>query len=264
MEVITVTSQQQNASKFISNFSNLINLSNEYEVGLLKIAHPPIMNVTEANNNLFVKNMENDEMVTLHIPSAFYENTHEALYALYETLSNFKADKSDAMQPFSLQLPTANVDTKALIRSGPRNSTTIDNSKTILELINKKSVFVFDYGSINILNFLDFKMKHLICQILNVTNFDLKPKNQIAFIYSSIVSNSLIDYRVSRLLDTVQLTSSKNQHTLFEVQNPVFHNVSAATFIDISFEIRDVNGEFINFYGDLPTILTLGIRKREK
>ena len=120
------------------------------------------------------------------------------------------------------------------------------------------------HQSSNVLRLLDFRLKNIGIRGLSVTNYNLQSKEQIGFIYSSIVSNSLIDYRVSRLLDTVALKSVKNGHHLFEVQNPVFHDVSASSFIDISFEIRDVDGKLIKFHSELPTILTLGIRKKPK
>ena len=102
---------------------------------------------------------------------------------------------------------------------------------------------------------MDFRIKKHSARSLTITNYDLESRDQIGFIYSSIVSNSLIDNRVSRLLDAVAIKSNRNEH-------PIFHNVSAASFIDISFEIQDVNGDFMKFYGDLPTVLTLGIRKK--
>ena len=267
MEVITVTSQGQDAAKFISNFSNSIRLSDNYEVGLLKIAHPPTMNITNINNKMFIHNKEKDAIAILEIPAGFYETTHDVVQAMEKSLSNYNVTRDDysgAHQPIAVETPR-DVITSATIRYGTRNATTADNSRVVLELTDKKSFFLTkeEYQSLNILHFLDFRIGNLATRGLVVNNYDLESIDQIGFVYSSIVSNSLIDYRVSRLLDTVVIKSHKNGHHLFEVQNPVFHEVSAASFIDISFEIRDVNGDIIKFHGDLPTILTLGIRKRQ-
>ena len=267
MEVITVTSQGQDAAKFISNFSNSIRLSDNYEVGLLKIAHPPTMNITNINNRMFIHNKEKDAIAILKIPAGFYETTHDVVQAMEKSLSNYNGTKdnySGAHQPIADQT-SRDVITSATIRYGTRNTTTADNARVVLELTDKKSFFLTkeEYQSLNILHFLDFRIGNLATRGLVVNNYDLESIDQIGFVYSSIVSNSLIDYRVSRLLDTVVIKSHKNGHHLFEVQNPVFHEVSAASFIDISFEIRDVNGDIIKFHGDLPTILTLGIRKRQ-
>ena len=247
MEVITVTSQGQDAAKFISNFSNSIRLSDNYEVGLLKIAHPPTMNITNINNRMFIHNKEKDAIAILEIPAGFYETTHDVVQAMEKSLSNYNVTKdnySGAHQPIADQTPR-DVITSATIRYGTRNTTTADNARVVLELTDKKSFFLTkeEYQSLNILHFLDFRIGNLATRGLVVNNYDLESIDQIGFVYSSIVSNSLIDYRVSRLLDTVVIKSHKNGHHLFEVQNPVFHEVSAASFIDISFEIRDVNGE---------------------
>ena len=54
MEVITVTSKGQDPSRFISNFTNSIRFSEDYEVGLLKIAYPPVINVSDKNNKIYI------------------------------------------------------------------------------------------------------------------------------------------------------------------------------------------------------------------
>ena len=69
---------------------------------------------------------------------------------------------------------------------------------------------------------------------------------------------------VSRLLDTVPIKSSRNGgYYIQEVQNPVFHDISSSSFIDISFDIRDVFGNLVQFDPSLPVILTLGLRKKQ-
>lgn len=261
MEVITVTSQGQDASQFISNFSNSIKLSDNYQVGLLKIAHPPVMNVTERNNKIFLTEKDSGAIDFFEIPVGFYETTHDVARAIHDTLSNNSKEDDILLRTGGVR---SSVITTANIRYGARNATIADNSKLILELLDKRSFFLTkpEYNELNILNLLDFRIGDFSSRSLMINNYDLESEDQIGFIYSSIVSNSLIDYRVSRLLDTVAIKSHKNGHCLFEVQNPVFHDVSAASFIDISFEIRDINGEMLKFHGDLPTILTLGIRKK--
>ena len=260
MEVITVTSQGQDASQFISNFSNSIKLSDNYQVGLLKIAHPPVMNVTERNNKIFLTEKDSGAIDIFEIPVGFYETTHDVARAIHNVLSN---NSKDDILPRTEGTQTS-VITTANIRYGARNATIADSSKLILELLDKRTFFLTksEYNGLNILKLLDFRIGDFSSRSLMINNYDLESEDKIGFIYSSIVSNSLIDYRVSRLLDTVAIKSHKNGHCLFEVQNPVFHDVSAASFIDISFEIRDINGEMLKFHGDLPTILTLGIRKK--
>lgn len=66
MDVITVTSLGQNSSSFVSNFTNSIQLSENYEIGLLKIACPPIYNVSEENNKLYI--VKNERELVFNIP----------------------------------------------------------------------------------------------------------------------------------------------------------------------------------------------------
>ena len=92
-------------------------------------------------------------------------------------------------------------------------------------------------------------------------NYDLRTEDKIGLIYSSIVSNSLIDSNQSRLLDIIPLKSD-DEHIFYEGVTQVFHKMAAASFIDITFEIREISGEFVKFSKDYPTILTLAIRKK--
>ena len=254
MEVITVTSMEQNPSRFVSNFTNSITLSNNHEIGLLKLAHPPTANVTDENNKLYIAKKGESLQAIYEIPTGVYTTTHEIAQAIHNMLKKVTNDHGEDSDD--------DINTKSVLRYSTTG--TADHSKLTLQLEDKKSVFVSsDVTSGNVLKLLDYRITNFTARTLIVQNYDLPQKNQLGFIYSSIVSNSLIDYRVSRLLDTVTIKSSKNdEHCIFDVQNPVFHDISTASFIDISFEIRNVNGSFIEFQNNLSTILTLGIRKK--
>ena len=143
------------------------------------------------------------------------------------------------------------------------NNKILDNSRIILQFSDRKTVFfISEEHTDNILRFIEFKLDSFSSPAMLIHNYDLETEDTIALIYSSIVTNSLINDHVSRLLDTVVIKSHKNGHTLYEIQNHIFHKVSASNFMGISFEIRDHTSEFIKFHGSLPIILTLGIRKR--
>ena len=255
MEVITVTSRGQSPSNFVSSFTNSISLSNDYEVGLLKIAYPPVANVTDENNKFYIAKKDDSFQVIYEIPTGFYGTTHEIIQAIYNVLKDVSDDDDDDDDD--------DINTQADLRY----STTgiADHTKLTLQFDDKKTVFVSSDETVgNVLKLLDYRIDNFTARTLNVQNYDLPAKDQLGFIYSSIVSNSLIDHHVSRLLDTVTIKSSTNGgQCICEVKNPVFHDVSAVNFIDISFEIRDIDGAFIQFTNDLPTILTLGMRKKQ-
>ena len=260
MEVITVTSQAQNAAQFISNFSNLINVTDEYEVGLLKIAHPPVANITNDNREILLGTKDGLVISGRAIPVGYYGTTHEIGQAICDSLQEEERSSEDTFTPLNWFEVPISLTQRYQSR---QTQSSVENNKMIIELKEKDFYFVGGENVTTVLSYLDYKMSGLALRGIVLNNEDVRPHTQIAFLYSSIVSNSLIDSRLSRLLDTVELKTERNEHSLFEVKNPVFHKVSAASFIDITFEIRNVNGELINFHGDLPTILTLGIRKKQ-
>ena len=57
---ITVTSTNQNPVNFVSNFTDAVDLSSEYEVGLKAVFHAPINNVTGKNKVFLVKTHAGD------------------------------------------------------------------------------------------------------------------------------------------------------------------------------------------------------------
>ena len=58
-------------------FPNSIRLLDNYEVGLLKIAHFPTMNITDKNNKIFIFNREKFAKATQEVPTGFYETSHD-------------------------------------------------------------------------------------------------------------------------------------------------------------------------------------------
>ncbi|KAL5266316.1 hypothetical protein ACHWQZ_G003665 [Mnemiopsis leidyi] len=87
MEVITITSKDQDPARFVSNFTNSIHLTEDYEVGLLKIALPPVENVTQANNRLHITAKGSPSQLVLEIPTGFYATGHDLAQAMYQVLS---------------------------------------------------------------------------------------------------------------------------------------------------------------------------------
>jgi len=98
-------------------------------------------------------------------------------------------------------------------------------------------------------------------------------KTDLAFLYSSVVENSLINNRESRLLCTFPATS-KRGYTFFQFAQPIYRSITIRQFMDISFEILDNKEKSFDFnlYGDdhnkenreYPTILNLHIRRAIK
>ena len=255
MDVITVTSGQQNPADFISNFSNSIQLSENYEIALLKMAHPPLTNITDENNKLYLINSKSDETEVLTISTGYYKSTHDIAVEIFHQISKEAANEAG---PFGLGHLVDEFDTHVTIKYKNVGST----DEISITFSDKNIKFSADHSnSDNILFFLNIKLDSYTARTINIKNYDLRSNDKIGFIYSSIVSNSLIDSHQSRILDTVPLITDDG-YSFYEVINPVFHNMSVASFIDIEFQIRSVNGNLIKFAKILPTILTLAIRRK--
>ena len=283
MEVITVTSTDQNAANFTSSFINSVHLADGYQIALLKIACPPIFNVTESNNKAYIGRKDNPKAIKMiEIPNGFYPTTHDVTQALHDALhhhENFNDlmdltdfinenlgddEGQEEQEDETVQEEENDYDVTSNIRY-VSSSGALDNSKIVLQLNDKKNVFVADsqYND-NILQLMQFKVSSFTTRTLLIQNYDLVAEDLICFVYCSIVSNSIIDDHVSRLLDTISVKTSKNGgYYIHEVKNPVFHNVSASSFIDISFQFRDINGAFVKFDQNFPIIITLGINKND-
>jgi len=98
-------------------------------------------------------------------------------------------------------------------------------------------------------------------------------KTDIGFLYASLVENSLIDNRETRLLTAFPI-ESKRGYSYFEFAQPIYRSIAVRQFMDISFEILDQYQQKANFslYGDdqdmenrkYRTILNLHIRRAIK
>ena len=252
MQVITVTSNLDNPADFTSAFTNAVQLSNEDEVGLLSISHAPACNITEYNNKLYVKDSEHHRLTRIVIPEGYYETSFQLLKIFYGAL-NEHPDPHDPNED-------DRVDTRANLKY--RNSS-IMNEIMVLELTNKNSRFDDVDFPDNILKFLNCVIPDTSVRSLSLNDFHLPSPIQMGFIYSTIVSNSLINDRSSPLLATVPIVSPSDEYCTYEIINPVFHDISTFNFIDISFEIRDINANIINLAMGKPTILTIAIRKKD-
>ena len=98
-------------------------------------------------------------------------------------------------------------------------------------------------------------------------------KTDLAFLYCSIVENSLVNNEETRVLTTISITSRRG-YNYFQFAQPIYRSISVRQFMDISFHILDVNKYYMNFnlFGDdvdkvnrkYPTILKLHIRRSIK
>ena len=69
---------------------------------------------------------------------------------------------------------------------------------------------------------------------------------ELGFVYCSVVEDSLIDNKLSRLLTIIPIPKNQS-YVFFEPATPCYHSISVLEFSNISIEIRDSDGELLEF-----------------
>ena len=273
-QYITITSEDQNPCDFISNFVESVNIANGYEVAVKSIFHAPLYNITGDNNKfaLTTRRSGRDALSTFEIPVGFYESTCDIVAAIHKVLSESVAGEGEVVAEHTVRTdpligvaPTIKIvnGTISLILSG---NTKRNPENNIFFLIDNNL-----HRDSQLLRMLGY-CSHDILKVdsIVVSNYTLENTCEAGFLYSSIVTNSMINQKQSRLLACLPI-NSKSGYNFYEVQNPVYQPLSVHSFTDINFALTDIHGEImlmdhIHYSGgykktDLPTILILHIRK---
>ncbi len=245
---ITVTSTHQNPANFVSNFTDAVDFSSEYEVGLKAVFHAPINNVTGKNNIFSIKKLE--EVEHYSIPPGFYMDSCHILRAIKQELDAVVTNE-----------------TSEILKAKPVFKYKAGGEQAVLSL-PKSIMFHVDDQEPHLLHMLGFCVKSSFNDI-NINVFAFINELHSGFLYSSIVGNSIIDHKQSRLLAIVPMHSTQG-YSYHEFQNPVYNPLSVHSFSQASFVFTDEQGvelpmqyvhEGIVQY---PTILVLHMRLRSR
>ena len=253
----TVTSDVQHRSDFVSNFTTPVNLGDNYEIGLKSLCHGPVYNVTEGHNMvIFARDASIDihEIIDkVYLDAGFYSHTGALFKEIYSKLVAHEI----AHVLFGRKLPEYIVenDGKMSIKVPPNISFIVDDE---------------GYPGKNPLSYLLHYPNGRYKKISEFNEF-IPVKNHLTFVYSSIIAQSYINDRKSRLLAIVPLTSSPG-YNYFEFTNVTYHPLAVSTFTDIFFSLKDPYGEQIELgvektssnIIEYPTILNLHVRKTLK
>ena len=233
---IVVTSKDQNPASFISNFTDSINISDGYEIALISIYHGPIYNITENINHFKLENKDG-EQTTYKIPIGYYQTTYMILLAI-----------KNVLEGSNIRVVSAKV-----------------GSRSVLQLLS---------GEKFIANGSNADLMHYLGQIISATKinveYDILGSSIVpTFIYSNIVSETVIDGHYTRMLATVPLKTDDPGYNFHEFENPVYHLLRVNSFTDISFQLRDIYGELIEINDEVnaqkyPTVMLLHIRRRQE
>lgn len=253
---ITVTSSNQHPCEFVSNFADTINLNDGYEVAVTRIFHAPAYNITESCNTFTLT--RHDQLV-YSIPVGFYATSTDVLEAIYKELT--KQAENQGILP--------------LITTPPNFTYKSSGEASYLEILQKNTSpdrgVMFKTGEdsplLMVLGFIIERKTHRI----DINHYTLSNVLETGFLYSNIVTNSMVDQQRSRLLAIVPI-GSKSGYNVHEVINPMYSHLSVHSFTDIRFTLTNVRGEImemdnIQSYKEedhaisYPTIITLHIRK---
>ncbi len=245
---ITVTSTNQNPANFVSNFTDAVDFSSEYEVGLKAVFHAPLNNVTGKNNMFSIRKAQTVEHYS--IPPGFYIDSCHILRAIKQELDN--AVTNDASE---------------ILKANPTFKYKAGGEQAVLSL-PKGVLFYVDDREPQLLHVLGFCVEAAFNEI-NINVFAFINELISGFLYSSIVGNSIIDHKQSRLLAIVPMHSAQG-YSYHEFQNPVYNSLSVHSFTQASFVFTDEQGVELPMQYDHegivqnPTILVLHMRLRSR
>ena len=265
-QYITITSEDQNPCSFISNFVESVNISDGYEVAVKSIFHAPLYNITNDNNQfaLTTRRSGRDALATFEISVGFYESTCDIMGVIHKVLTDAVAGEAQLVtedvvrtDPLIVVAPTLKINNGIISMTLPGN--TKRNPENNLYFLIDNNL----YGNSKLLRMLGYcSHKKLKVDTIVVPNYILENTCEAGFLYSSIVTNSKINQKQSRLLACLPI-NSKSGYNFYEVQNPVYQPLSVHSFTDINFALTNVYGEIMvmDRKAALPTILLLHIRK---
>lgn len=87
----------------------------------------------------------------------------------------------------------------------------------------------------------------------------LPEKDLLGFLYCSVIENSYINTRASRLMASIPL-KSKSGFSQHEFVNPYYYAIAISDFSSIEFELRDGEGDLIDFTENAYLVLNLHVK----
>ena len=231
---IVVTSKNQSPSNFSSNFLDSISLADNFEIGVKGIFHGPAYNITEQCNTFRLHGDDSTEVYT--IAPGFYVSTCDIVKAIHEKC----VESGHPDSQFKMLNPNR------MLMKCPKNIVITAGGKqdTLLETLG-----FCEYSE---------DTADRLSQ-LNIENYTLDNQLEVAFLYSSIVSNMQINQQSARLLACFPVRSVQG-YNYYEVKNPMYRPLAVHAFTDLHFYFTDIDGNEMRF-ADLPTVIILNIRK---
>ena len=258
---ITVTSQDQNPSDFISNSFQNLNLEGEYEIALKTIYYAPLFNITEKENSYMLYDATTQMKYSLKIEAGFYENEADVLGTIYNGLVDF----------LSSSLFVNEIEEGVPLTSQPIQPI-YHHSDTRVFLKFPKEVAKRLYFWVGPGIPLPRYLGYFFPEQTGVTELSCPGDlyaNSITpgFVYCSCVENSIFNEHQSRLLAVVPF-ESKSNYSMYTFENPTYVPLAKQSLLDVLFTICDKDGNPIQTEYmeedtiEFPTILSLHLRQK--
>ena len=217
-------------ARFTTRFAQPIRVEDGYTLGVKSVYYGEVCNVCESNNKVYLMFSNRERYISLTVGR--YNYVGELLKEIQSKINELVGAGSSALKY------------------------TAASNKWQLTVNNGHFVKV---GNIdNALNLL--VISDGVYANIQAPETELLNDKHIGFLYCSIVQDSFINGRPSRLLATFPITSAHG-YNYYEFSNPSYHPVAIKQFSDILFELRDIKGDLLNITSDTSTVLTLHMQK---
>ena len=284
-EFITLISPVDSPSEFSTQFDSTIPLNSDFEVGLKSIFHGGKCNVCEENNYFFISSYDatastrnlnpHKNSTRLTIPIGFYRNTSNILDAIKISVDNFiQTGGRDNTWFKTGHIPIRTTITPVVKSRTERKNQPIspNEDETFSLKLDIKEPDLKFYQPKRIDNLLSFLGKSAFGTFseIHVRNFDLQSKDEIGFVYCSLVKSSRLNNKNTNLLAIIPLSSNNGAgYAHHRVVNPTYYPVAVTSFERIKIELRNTEQQLIHIQNVrerdqtlYPTIITLHVRQK--
>ena len=209
-----------------------VRVDDGYEIALSGFSCGGVCNVDSVTDRLFLKNKKEEVTYTVRIPHGHYPTVGTLMEVIGYGINKTIKKNDWRFNEATVKFKAANATWYLKLPEG-------------LAIVARRSV------EENVLSLLHVPDGDYV--ELTAPEAPFEDSIEQAFIYSSVVEESYIDGRLSRLLATVPVSKSR-AFTYFEPTVLKFHKIAIQEFSSILIEIRGTHGQLLEFakYDSLP------------
>ena len=235
LEGVFVVISDNDQARFTTRFAHPMRVEDGFTLGVKSVYYGEICNVCEYNNKVYLQLSGIEAHISLTVGR--YNYVGELLKEIHSKVNAYIGSVGES-------------DASSIKFSAASNKWQL-NLPTNIEFVKSDKVD----SALNLLVISDG-----LYSSIHAPESKLLNDKHIGFLYCSIVQDSFINGRPSRLLATFPIISSHG-YNFYEFTNPTYHPVAIKQFSDILFELRDIKGDLLHIRSDTSTVLTMHMRK---